>query len=487
MKSSDPQCTGRPGPAGRREVRSPAKGPQGLLGSGWVPAGWGVLFALGLLKFGNPVVMEKFLETPSEWLEWVLSPWPTAYGYGVAMGVLGLTVLLGRRGSWPGPWWLMGLPLMWFGWQCVSALFTVDGTLTRLVLPHFAVCAACFYAGAGWLGRWSSLRGVWVWVLAALLWVIGYGVDQRFRGLPETRAFILQHEATHWRDFPAEERKRWEEAGTLIRTPDGWKAHPKLLEKASSLRISSTLFYPNTLAGALLMMGPVVLWALGTTDRLTPAARVFSVMSVGAGCLACLYWSGSKAGWLIGLGLAFLGFWAWPWPARVRLVVLGLVLGVGLTLFAVRYAGFFQRGAPSVAARWDYWRAAWQTAWEHPWVGTGPGTFQRPYERIKPPEAEMARLTHNDYLQQASDSGWPAALAYTVWVVGVLVRTGRQVWSRPDREPFFVWLGLVAWAAQSFVEFNLYIPGLAWPAFALAGWLMAVSGENQSTEGAVGR
>lgn len=454
-------------------------------GGGWVTGLWGVWFGLGLLKFGNPVIMEKFVERPSEWLEWVLSPWPVAYAYVCAVVVLGVTWVRGRGGRWPGPGWLLALPALWFGWQCLSALVTVDGALTRLTLPHFAVCVVSFYAGAVCLGRWTTLRGAWAWVTAALLAVVLYGVDQRFRGLPETREFILQHEAAHWRDFPEDERRKWEQAGTLIRTPEGWRAHPKLLEKAQSLRISSTLFYPNTLAAALLLFSPVVLWALGTTDRLTPAARAFSVATVGGGVVACLYWSGSKAGWLVALGLAFLVFWVRPWPARVRAWVLAWVLGSGLALFAVRYAGFFERGAPSVAARLDYWRAAWLTAWEHPLLGTGPGTFQRPYEQIKPPEAEMARLAHNDYLQQASDSGWPGALFYTVWVVGLLVRTGRLVRRRPDREVFYIWLGLVAWAVQSLVEFSLYIPALAWPAFGLAGWLLAAV-ENRST-GAAGR
>ena len=34
--------------------------------------------------------------------------------------------------------------------------------------------------------------------------------------------------------------------------------------------------------------------------------------------------------------------------------------------------------------------------------------FAKTFAPIKPPEAEMARLVHNDYLEQACDSGWPA-------------------------------------------------------------------------------
>ena len=73
--------------------------------------------------------------------------------------------------------------------------------------------------------------------------------------------------------------------------------------------------------------------------------------------------------------------------------------------FFWRYSAFFQKGATSVGARFDYWQAALQTAKDKPLFGTGPGTFAIAYEKIKRPESEMARLVHNDYLEQASDSG----------------------------------------------------------------------------------
>jgi hypothetical protein len=35
-----------------------------------------------------------------------------------------------------------------------------------------------------------------------------------------------------------------------------------------------------------------------------------------------------------------------------------------------------------------------------------------------------------------------------------------------------LWLGTLGWALQSFVEFGLYLPALAWPAFAFLGCLL---------------
>ena len=82
----------------------------------------------------------------------------------------------------------------------------------------------------------------------------------------------------------------------------------------------------------------------------------------------------------------------------------------------------------------------------------------------------MARLAHNDFLQQASDSGWPGLLAYAAWILGGIAMLHKK--RNADLTSLSVWLGLVGMALQSFVEFGLYIPALAWPFFLLFGWLL---------------
>src|SRR5208337_2276702 len=120
---------------------------------------------------------------------------------------------------------------------------------------------------------------------------------------------------------------------------------------------------------------------------------------------AAFFWTGSKLGWLIGLGIAGIFLLRFDWPKTFKLAVIAVVLIFGLGIFAVRFHNYFATGATSVGARFDYWRAALQTTAANPLLGSGPGTFQRPYAKLKSPEAEMARLTHNDYLEQFSDSG----------------------------------------------------------------------------------
>jgi len=47
-----------------------------------------------------------------------------------------------------------------------------------------------------------------------------------------------------------------------------------------------------------------------------------------------------------------------------------------------------------------------------------------------------------------------------------------------DGLQFAVWLGLLGWTLQGMLEFGLYTPALAWPAFLLLGWLWSAGVRN---------
>src|SRR4029077_1201619 len=153
---------------------------------------------------------------------------------------------------------------------------------------------------------------------------------------------------------------------------------------------------------------------------------------------------------------------------------------LGFGIFAVRFHNYFAAGATSAGARFDYWRAAAQTTLKHPLLGTGPGTFQRPYAQIKSPESEMARLTHNDYLEQFSDSGIVGGITYSAWIIVAVVTIGRRAWKSESLVVFAIFIGLLGWFTQGLGEFELYIPALAWVTFAFFGCLLAITHKNDS-------
>lgn len=416
---------------------------------------FGALLGLALLKFVDPVIFEAKTIWPDELIKWVLVSWPLTAGY-LLLGAVTVVGFGAMRGRMNAPMWLVALPLAWLVWEVLSGMQTVNAALTRLTLVHFASCVVCFYLGLFALARVPRPGLFWAGLIIGFALMLASGFQQHFGGLEETRQYYAKL-------YPPE-------SGGL---PKG------LVERMQSNRIFATLVYPNALAGVILLLLPptlAVLWSLKGT--FTEGARMFLVLVAGSAGLACLYWSGSKAGWLLMLLTGLVAAMFLPLKRQFKLAIIGTVLVLGLAGFFVKYSGYFKKGATSVTARFDYWHAAVRTANDRPVFGTGPGTFAIAYEKVKKPEAEMARLTHNDYLEQASDSGWPGMLFFTALIAGTLVMSVPKAgcdWVRRA-----TWLGVLGWALQSTMEFGLYIPAIAWPAFTFMGWLVA-QGSNPST------
>jgi len=427
----------------------------------WLPAiVAAVIFGLVVVKLGNPVIFEQKIQKPGNFWELIFLSWPPAWGHGLicALCVVSLAVLVfgnqtvpaGAQRNFPRMrWMLFALPAAWLAWQGLSAVQTVQRDLTAAALPHFAACVVCFYIGFFVASRREALlNGMLAGLLAGLIWIMLMGFSQHFGGLEETR-------------------RQFEMLSPEMRGPlDTAEFRARL----ASNRIFSTFVYPNAFAGALLLVVPAVVGWLWTL-RMRAALRVMAASSVVAAGLLCLWWSGSKAG--AGIALALVALWisrlnlAHIW----KLVLIGALVCGGAAAFSYKYSAYFERGATSASARLDYWRAALKMACQHPILGTGPGTFGAGYRVLKKPESEMARLAHNDYLEQASDSGWPGFAFYAGLIVAALWRG--HLAARGGRLAFGVWLGAFGWALHGLFEFGLYIPALAWPGLFFMGWLAA--------------
>ena len=405
----------------------------------------GVWLGVSLIKFGNPVILDRLVEAPRGFWELVFNPWPVAWGYWMLSGlvILGVGVV---RFKTTAPRWLVALPLVWFVWQLVAATQTVDVQLTKATLLHFGACNVCFYLGLFALSRVSQMTWFWNFLLLGFLWVLWMGLCQHFGGLEATQQMIYQQ--PNWQQLP-----------------------PEYLMRMASKRIFSTLVYPNALAGAiLLLLPPALVVSFRLSGRLANVARGVWVGLLAYAGLACLYWSGSQSGWLIALALGLIALLRFPLTRQVKLGIILVVLAVGLAGFCVKFSDYFRKGATSVSARFDYWRAAWEVTKSHPILGSGPGTFSVAYKKIKAQGAEMTRLVHNNYLEQASDSGFLGFFSFAAFIFGSLAVLYRKL--SVDLIRFAVFLGVLGWVAQGFVEFGLYIPAMAWPAFIFLGWLL---------------
>lgn len=438
----------------------------------------GAFVAVSLLKFGNPVILEHAVQQVAESLgtysgssqltelllaqgrqepkdvyELLFQAWPIRWGYWMLAGLTALC-LCATRPRLPKPLWLSILPFAWFVWVAVTALVSIDPALTRITTLYLATVAVCYYLGATALQRAPTPNLFWAPVLMGFFLMLLVGFEQHFGGLEATRQYIYSQ--VNPQNLP-----------------------PEYLKRLASNRIFATLIYPNALAGAILLLLPpmtVASWQL--SQRLTRPTRLFlGGIVLGAG-LACLYWSGSKAGWILAMLQGLILISRTKIQLRWKIAVVSALLSIGIGVFAFRFSTYFGKGAPSMGARMDYWRVAALVFLQHPLLGTGPGTFKVNYQRLKPPEAEMARLVHNDYLQQACDSGLVGMLLYTAFIWGTLYQLYKP--SRSDKMTHAVWLGLLGWALQGLNEFSLYVPAVSWTAFLWFGWLTGVAERGAS-------
>ena len=452
---------------------------------------FGLFLGLCLWKFGNPVILDSKIPAPVSPSDFLNDPWPTRWANWIFLPLAGLgALLIVQKKSAPLPHpnekkrgvfhnrWLWLLPLLWFGWQLFSATKSVDANLTAMTLWQFFGCVACYFLGALVLGSNQMLRWLMIGVLAAFTFCLVRAVDQRLFEFPQNRLTLIEGERAGWTNFPPETIVEMKRANVIISTNGVDVANPAILAKFAKGRVNGTLVYPNALAGAILLLFPVSLvLAFTGTKRLRPVIRAGVIALTLFLGTSGLFWTGSKLGWLVAIALGGACLFRLKWPARFKWLALTLVLLVGLGIFAVRFHNYFTAGATSASARLDYWQAAVQTTVAHPLLGTGPGTFQRPYAQLKSPEAEMARLTHNDYLEQFSDSGIPGGIFYTAWILLALAIIGRRVWHCGSLMAFAIFAGLLGWFVQGIGEFSLYVPALAWTAFALLGCLLGTGNQ----------
>jgi hypothetical protein len=443
--------------------------------------GFGLFLGLAILKFGNPVILDRTIAPPVTPAEFLGYAWPPHWANWILLplALVGAALVFVRRPRWPSTRLLWLLPLLWFGWQLLSAARTVDADLTAATLFQFAGCLAGYFLGALVLGRERAWRWLLAGVLAAFAICLVRGINQRLFEFPQNRQMLLEGSACGWTNIPPDLFAELKRDQVIISTNGVDAPNPAILAKFAKGRVMGTMVYPNALAGLILLLFPVsIVLAFNNTNRLRPAIRAASIgLTVFLGS-AAFFWTGSKLGWLIAMTMGGACLFRRPWPARWKWAALSAVTVIGLGIFAIRFHGYLATGAHSAVSRLEYWRGAVTTTLNHPLLGTGPGTFQRPYQQLKSPDSEMARLAHNDYLEQFSDSGVAGGLFYVAWILLSLWAIGRRAWGPGEALCVALFLGVSAWFVQGLGEFSLYVPALAWTAFSLLGCLLALTGNR---------
>ena len=250
----------------------------------------------------------------------------------------------------------------------------MDLAISKATLIHFGSCIAAFYLGMFVLARMRLAKlALWGAALGLVINLIDAS-REHFGGLENTRKNIISqiesgeldptkispHLQAQGKSLPAEIREKIDQLKP--ETAAKLKQFPvEMVKRWYSSRVYGHMFYPNALAGIILLLLPVTLALLIDKGRWLIIRRIIALALTLIG-LACLYWSGSKGGWLI--SLVIVGAWLlhFSLSKKLKIILVSAAMLIGLIGFVIKYADYFDKGATSVGARLGYWNAAIKTA-----------------------------------------------------------------------------------------------------------------------------
>lgn len=389
---------------------------------GWA-AKWCAGYLIGLtfllpLKFGSLAVLPEATSFyPGDLFSWLIINWP-AHSFGIFSGVALFAALVvfapGMRplrtsGGATALLWSFGLVLVsLIGW--INAA-TIDYAVGETI--HLAGIGAYVLAIRLWLRNRPEERR---WFCAALAagacWLIYSGLSQYFVGFAETREFVEKQIA------------------------EGIPISHVMVAKINDDRVFATFVSCNVLAGYLLLLLPVTLYAVWRFAGHFEPVRLSRILLCGlvfSGLVAVLLLTRSRAAFLAALLTA--GAFAMTLPKRriyrcIPVIVLALAI-VGGAIYIHR-AG---RGFGSMAERVDYLRSSVKMIAEKPLAGHGWGGFFYRHMELKTTGTdESAHDPHNLVMAFASQTGVIGGAVALAAVLLPLFWLGRRIFRRGGEE-----------------------------------------------------
>jgi O-antigen ligase len=404
---------------------------------------------LAPLKFGTPAALQGTLVPPADWFEWIFFLWPNQLAIIVACGGL-VWMVLDRERLAARVDLLFVLPVLFLMTQLVAAPTSICAQTTADTLMHFAVAVLLFYAAAWYVRDGAAAGRVFGALGLASFLMLIIALEQHWGGLESTRDFA----AVYAEGMPEDLRLR-----------------------LTSDRVFGTLVNPNSLAGFLVIaFAPTLAWVWGRARGWDARVKWLTLVLVGGLMVLVLALTGSRGGFVAFAAMIMVGlFCIVPSGSRRTGWVAAALAGMVVVFIAAERAGVIHLGTTSVAARRDYWEGAVAIARDHPWLGTGPGTYGSIYPKYKVASSEEAQLAHNNFLQMWSDSGVAGFVVFALlWLVAL--RDGLALVRQRvgDAAAIAITAALAGWVVHGVVDFDLYVPGVAWPAFGLLGVLQGL-------------
>jgi O-antigen ligase len=407
----------------------------------WVVTSLAAVAFIAPLKFGVPVTAQSLAVPPQSGGEWLLAGWPNQLGVIFIFAAFVWLVLDPHRMRAHVDW-LFVLPLMFVLSQLAAVPGSIHPHVSIDTTMHFTACAMLFYAAAWYVRDGADAARIFGGLGLATALVCIVAIQQRAGGLQETR------------DWAAN-----------FSLPDELRA------RLASDRVFGTLVYPNALAGFLVVaFAPLMAW-LWTRARTWHVAVKWLALAFAVALTAGSLWlTGSRGGLIAFAAMIVTGLWCMTGKRWLRVSIGVGAIGIGVVAMLAQ-----GRGTGSLEARADYWRGAVAIIRDFPWLGTGPGTFGSIYPKYKTALTEEAQLVHNNFLQMWSDAGVAAFMVFAALWLRALWDAFRLTGTRRgDAAGIAIAAALAGWVVHGLLDFDLYVPGIAYPAFALLGALQGL-------------
>jgi O-antigen ligase len=124
----------------------------------------------------------------------------------------------------------------------------------------------------------------------------------------------------------------------------------------------------------------------------------------------------------------------------------------------------------SGSSRAQYWHVAWREAQDHPWLGSGAGSFQRTWLRLRPAQLPVLDA-HNLYLETLAEVG-PLGLALLVALLAVPAVAAVRARRHPLAAPAFA--GYLAYLVHAAQDWDWELPAVTLAGLCCAAALLVL-------------
>ncbi|HOK79347.1 MAG TPA: O-antigen ligase family protein [bacterium] len=285
--------------------------------------------------------------------------------------------------------------------------------------------------------------------LCSMVLIMIYGIHQYFWGLEATRQTILQHPEL------------------IDNISDTY------MDRIASNRIFSTFVYPNTFAGYLLMLYPVVFFYLFSQTSISLKILTGIVLIT---LLPVLAATESMGGWFCFIIVSILMLMYFVIPKKYYLYFCFFFF---IILILLAYHGFTSGVMPkfgSLIDRINYWSSGMQIFKNHPFTGVGPGNFSQFYLRFKIPGAMEAKFAHNLIVEILVCTGLVGLVVF-VTTAFFFIKENLHNFLFPKNQLIAGYIfGMTGFLLHSLIDFDYANVAVTCILFAFAGLVESYSG-----------